>query len=401
MWVMSAQHRVAEMAHAGGGDPQQRRRMPLIIVAAVLVVLALVLAWVFGRNESSIDAAFAAPVSVPDRVHTFTTIFLGIFIEAVPFLLLGTLASGFVEVFVRPETLARWIPRNPVLAVLAGAGLGIVLPVCECGIVVVVRRLLAKGLPLRVGVAFLLSAPVVNPIVFASTLTAFGAGRMLAARFILSFAIAALIALLFGAARPQEVLRGAPAATDGHRPDHGHHHHGHDHHHGHHHHGHHHHGHHHHGHDHHHGHHHSGGGAVERLPGRIRAAVGAAADDLFDVGRYLVIGSLLAAALQALVPREAILAVGAGAVSSVMALSALAFVISVCSTVDAFVALSFVGTFTPASILAFLVFGPMVDIKSSLMFWSIFRPRVVAYLIILPLGVTMVACLLLATQVGF
>ena len=140
---------------------------------------------------------------------------------------------------------------------------------------------------------------------------------------------------------------------------------------------------------------------MERLPARIRAALGAAADDLFDVGRYLVIGSLLAAALQALVPREAILEIGNAPVSSVMALSVLAFVISVCSTVDAFVALSFVGTFTPASILAFLVFGPMVDIKSSLMFGSVFRPRVVAYLIILPLGTTLLACLLLATQVGF
>ena len=377
MQAMSSQHRVAELAHAGPASRARRRRsVPLMVVVAVLVVVALVLAWAVGRNQSSIDDAFAAPVSVPDRLHTFTTIFLGIFIEAVPFLLLGTLASGFVEVFVRPETLARWIPRNPVLAVLAGAGLGIVLPVCECGIVVVVRRLLAKGLPLRVGVAFLLAAPVVNPIVFASTLTAFGAGKMLAARFILSFAIASVIALLFGAARPEEVLHGESSSADPHR-DHAH------------------------AHDSAHGHHHHVDASAERLPGRIRAAVSAAADDLFDVGRYLVIGSLLAAALQALVPREAILAVGSAPVSSVLALSALAFVISVCSTVDAFVALSFVGTFTPASILAFLVFGPMVDIKSSLMFWSIFRPRVVAYLIVLPLGATLVACLLLATQVGF
>jgi len=351
--------------------------MPLVVGTVILVVLASVLAWTVARNQSSIDAAFTTRVSVPDRLHTFTTIFLGIFIEALPFLLLGTLASGFVEVFVRPETLARWIPRNPVLAVLAGAGLGIVLPVCECGIVVVVRRLLAKGLPLRVGVAFLLAAPVVNPIVFASTLTAFGAGKMLAARFALSFAIAALIALLFGAARPGEVLRDQPGGDDRHGHDHDHHHH------------------------HHHDHPQHEGAGGERLPGRIRVALGAAADDLFDVGRYLVIGSLLAAALQALVPREAILAIGSAPVSSVMALSVLAFVISVCSTVDAFVALSFVGTFTPASILAFLVFGPMVDIKSALMFGSIFRPRVVAYLIVLPLGTTLVACLLLATQVGF
>ena len=344
--------------------------------AVVLAVLALLVAWFVVSRQASIEAAFAAPVSVPDRLHTFTTIFLGIFIEAAPFLLAGALASGFVEVFVRPEALARLIPRHPVLGALAGAALGIVLPVCECGIVVVVRRLLAKGLPLRVGVAFLLAAPVVNPIVFASTLTAFGAGRMLLARFVLSFAFATLIALLFGTARPDQVLREKPG-------------HGHDHHHHHHHH-------------HHHGHHHHGEASpAEPLARRLGAAIAAGADDLFDVGRYLVAGSLLAAGLQALVPQEAILAVGSGAVSSVLVLSVLAFVISVCSTVDAFVALSFVGTFTPASILAFLVFGPMVDIKSSLMFASIFRPRIVSYLILLPLGATLVVCLLLATQVGF
>ena len=350
--------------------------MPLIAGAVVLVAVVLVLILAVARNQSSIDAAFAASVSIPDRLHTFHY----------------HLSWHFHRERCRSCCSVRWPPGSwrcscarrrwhggfratrcsPCWPAL---GLGIVLPVCECGIVVVVRRLLAKGLPLRVGVAFLLAAPVVNPIVFASTLTAFGAGKMLAARFILSFAIASVIALLFGAARPEEVLRGESATGDPHQG---------------------------HGHDHdHHGHHHHADASVERLSGRIRAAVSAAADDLFDVGRYLVIGSLLAAALQALVPREAILAVGSAPVSSVMALSALAFVISVCSTVDAFVALSFVGTFTPASILAFLVFGPMVDIKSSLMFWSIFRPRVVAYLIVLPLGATLVACLLLATQVGF
>ena len=370
---MSLQHGLTKPIRGTGLESARRGRTAWIGWAMVLAVLALLVAWFAATRQASIDAAFATPLSVPDRLHTFTTIFLGIFIEAAPFLLAGALASGFVEVFVRPEALARLIPRHPVLGALAGAALGIALPVCECGIVVVVRRLLAKGLPLRVGVAFLLAAPVVNPIVFASTLTAFGAGRMLLARVVLSFGFATLIALLFATARPAQVLREEP----GHRHDHHHHHHGHDH------------------------HHHEAAPTAEPLARRVRAAIGAAADDLFDVGRYLVAGSLLAAALQALVPQEAILGVGSGAVSSVLVLSVLAFVISVCSTVDAFVALSFVGTFTPASILAFLVFGPMVDIKSSLMFASIFRPRVVAYLIALPLGATLVVCLLLATLVGF
>lgn len=368
------QHRLTKPIRGSGFESARRGPPTWIGWAVVLAVLALLLAWFAATRLASIEAAFAAPVSVPDRLHTFTTIFLGIFIEAAPFLLAGALASGFVEVFVRPEALARLIPRHPVLGALAGAALGIVLPVCECGIVVVVRRLLAKGLPLRVGVAFLLAAPVVNPIVFASTLTAFGAGRMLLARFVLSFAFATLIALLFGTARPDQVLREKPGHGHDHHHDHGHHHHGHL---------------------------REEAPTAESLARRVGAAIAAGADDLFDVGRYLVAGSLLAAGLQALVPQEAILAVGSGAVSSVLVLSVLAFVISVCSTVDAFVALSFVGTFTPASILAFLVFGPMVDIKSSLMFASIFRPRIVSYLILLPLGATLVVCLLLATQVGF
>ena len=374
MSPMSLQHGLTKPIRGSGLESARRGRTAWIGWAVVLAILALLVAWFAATRQASIEAAFAAPVSVPDRLHTFTTIFLGIFIEAAPFLLAGTLASGFVEVFVRPEALARLIPRHRVLGALAGAALGIVLPVCECGIVVVVRRLLAKGLPLRVGVAFLLAAPVVNPIVFASTLTAFGAGRMLLARFVLSFAFATLIALLFGTARPDQVLREKPG-------------HGHDHHHG---------------HNHHHDHHlHEAAPTNEPLARRVGTAIGAAADDLFDVGRYLVAGSLLAAGLQTLVPQEAILGVGSGAVSSVLVLSVLAFVISVCSTVDAFVALSFVGTFTPASILAFLVFGPMVDIKSALMFASIFRPRIVSYLILLPLCATLFVCLLLATQVGF
>ena len=181
MAPMSLQHRLAKPIRGSGFESARRGRTAWIGWAVVLAILVLLLAWFAAARQASIDAAFAAPVSVPDRLHTFITIFLGIFIEAAPFLLAGALASGFVEVFVRPEALARLIPRHPVLGALAGAALGIVLPVCECGIVVVVRRLLAKGLPLRVGVAFLLAAPVVNPIVFASTLTAFGAGRMLLA----------------------------------------------------------------------------------------------------------------------------------------------------------------------------------------------------------------------------
>ena len=102
------------------------------------------------------------------------------------------------------------------------------------------------------------------------------------------------------------------------------------------------------------------------------------------MGRYLVVGTLIATTLQIFVPQQFMVNIGHSSLSSVIALQVLAFVLSVCSTVDAFLALSFVNTFSTGAIIAFLIFGPMVDMKSTLMFAGLYRPRVVAYLIALP-----------------
>jgi uncharacterized membrane protein YraQ (UPF0718 family) len=308
--------------------------------------------------------------SAPDVLQNFATVFLGIFIEAAPFLLLGTVASGLIAVFVAPDALARFIPRNRALATLAGSLLGIFFPVCECGVVPVARRLYQKGLPASAGIAFLLGAPVLNPIVIASTYAAFGLGPIFWARIALTFAISAGVGLVFSA-QPglAGVLRLAPSA-DG-----------------------------------------SGGSAggfvpvedirVETMTRKLQRAFGIAADEFFEMGRYLVAGALIATTLQTFVPQTALLAIGTGPVTSVAAMAALAFVLSVCSTVDAFLALSFVNTFTPGALVTFLVFGPMVDIKSTLMFLGIFRRRVVAYLILLPLLAALAAGLAINLNLGW
>jgi uncharacterized membrane protein YraQ (UPF0718 family) len=305
------------------------------------------------------------PETFYNRLQTFVTIFLSIFIEAVPFLLAGSVVAGFIDVFVKRDTLIRFVPRNPVGAALAGGALGMIFPVCECGVVPVTRRLFHKGLPLSVGVAFLLAAPVVNPIVVASTYAAYGWGPILWLRLGLSFLIASLVGLIFYFATPEEVM--LPDTLHAHSSPH--HHHGHD-----------------------HSHNHS-------LGQRIWDALATSGDDFLDMARYLVAGSMLAAGMQTLIPQAALLTLGAGVLTSILVMMGLAFVLSVCSTVDAFLSLAFVNTFTLASILAFLVFGPMVDIKSSLMFFSIFRRRVVGYLILLPFMFTLVITLFLNLNV--
>jgi len=286
-------------------------------------------------------------------ITTFSTRFLGIFIEAVSFLLLGTLISGLLEAFVTHDDIVRLMPRRTIPAILVGSFLGFVFPVCECGVVPVTRKLYQKGLPISVGITFLLAAPVMNPIVLASTFAAFGFGPVLIGRYAISWVMAVGIGLLFSfQPNTQRILNPATLAVI------------------------------------------SGGSGdattlapqkrMTLVPG-LAHALRSASGEFFEMGRYLIIGSLLAALMQTFISQESLKALASSPVNSVLVMAALAFVLSLCSTVDAFLALSFARAFTVGSILTFLTFGPMVDIKTTSMYLGMFRRRTVVYLVVLPL----------------
>ena len=344
-------------SHPGAGG----LRRPRWGVAAFLVfALAVVLVSSLNTSQARFFAA--------ERFQTFVTIFLSLFIEAAPFLLAGSIVSGIIAVYVNQGMVDRFIPNHPLLAALAGAGLGFVFPVCECGVVPVTRRLYGKGLPLPVGIAFLLAAPVINPVVIVSTYAAFGWGPVLLGRVVFSVLVAFAVGLIFHLARPREILlpqilESTPSVAgraegDDHGQDH-----------------------------------------ASPVP-RIWQALTMGGDDFLDMGRYLIVGAMLAAAMQTLVPQSALLTVGQGSVISVFVMMAVAYILSVCSTVDAFIALAFSSSFTTGSLLGFLVFGPMVDIKSSLLFLGVFRRRTVLYLILLPLALVAVIGVFWNVQVG-
>ncbi|RIK28727.1 MAG: hypothetical protein DCC55_38500 [Chloroflexi bacterium] len=299
---------------AVGAAPASRLRQRLLRWLLTLTLVALVLAAIFADTLTS----GAGLPFLSQRFQTFVTIFLGIFIEAAPFLLAGSIVSGFIAIFVDQSMLDRFLPRRALPAALSGAALGMIFPVCECGVVPVTRRLYEKGLPMSIGIAFLLAAPVVNPVVIVSTYAAFGWGPVLWARLGVSFAVAAIVGLIFHVARPREML--LPAVNDLHHEA-----------------------------CHHsqgsHGHAHSSQSPAS-MGDRTRQALNTAGDDFLDMARYLIIGSMLAATMQTLVPQTTLLAIGQGPVTSVLTMQALAFVLSVCSTVDAFLALAFSSSFT-------------------------------------------------------
>ena len=146
-------------------------------------------------------------IALPNSVQTWITIFLAIFIEAAPFLLLGSLVSGLIEAFLDRERLTERLPGNPFAASLIGTLMGLAIPVCECGVIPVTRRLFRKGLPPSTGVAFVLAAPIINPIVLAATWAAFGSSVVFWARSGMALVISGSIGLLFALSpHPDQLL---------------------------------------------------------------------------------------------------------------------------------------------------------------------------------------------------
>jgi uncharacterized protein len=299
--------------------------------------------------------------------QSFATIFLGIFIEAFPFLLLGTFASGLVEVYLPKEKLGKLFSHSPILNALLGGMLGLLFPVCECGIVPLVRRLLSKDVPAPAAIAFLLSAPIINPIVIISTATAFGVGKILFLRIGIAVAIAIITGLVFSTVGNANDLLNSNAEFNetccglDHADEDAHHQ------------------------------FHLSDGNKPGFPTVLQITF----NELFEIGRYLIFGALLASAMQVFVPQSILVALSQGPVSSILTMILMAVVLSVCSTVDSFIALGFVGIFNTASILAFLIFGPMVDIKSSILFLRVFKPRVVFYIISIPFLLVLISTLIL------
>lgn len=305
------------------------------------------------------------------QLQSFKTIFLSIALEAMPFILIGVIISSFIQVYIPDRWIRKVMPRHPVAGVVVGGLLGIILPLCECGMIPVVRRLVQKGMPLYIGIVYILAGPIINPVVYASTAMAFRAvPELIWLRMGLAFVVAAAIGLCIHRWVHTNPLRPIPGGTahNRHEHDHTHVHH----------------------HQPHHQEHDSHHTASATNGNRFASALSHISDEFFDMGKYLLLGCIITAAFQVIASREFILTVGEG-MSSHLFMAVFAYLLSICSTSDAFIASSFIGTFSTGSLLTFLVFGPMLDLKNTIVMLSVFRARFVvglsvAVLILVLLG---------------
>jgi uncharacterized membrane protein YraQ (UPF0718 family) len=304
-----------------------------------------------------------------DSQQDFALAFLSILFEGAPFILLGTLISGFIDIYLPAGTMDRFLPKNKILAVLMAGLLGAVFPVCECAVVPVIRRLVKKGLPVSVALTYMLAAPIVNPITALSTWKAFqgqGAGMMTSARMLLGFLIAVGVGLIVSRMRMRSVLKASlvdslereEPVKKAHVHDHDGNCCGHDHDHGHH-------------HDHDHG------------DGKLVAAFRSAMKDFVDVAVYFAIGVTITALFNTgIAPgAEWLDSLAGNPVGAPAALMVLAFVLSLCSTSDAFIAAT-LDKFSWGAKLAFLTFGPMMDVKLLFLYQTVLRKRFIIYLLL-------------------
>ena len=303
-------------------------------------------------------------LGMEDKVKDFILIFTGILYEALPFIVFGAVIAGIVEEMIPPRLLARLIPRKRVLAIAIGGLLGLPSPMCDCGILVIVRRLLRKGVPLSCCTCYLLAGPIINVVTLLSTRVAFSAAQetsvtvsgtpqftgtqMMVLRAGLGYLVAFVTSLIvewqYRKHGPEKLLTPLAVPT----------------------------------------------GNVHDLADtesadeppkswlkRLENIVETALHDFVDVMVFLILGALLAALSRQLIDRDD-LAQWAGhyPVASIAIMMGMAVALCICSQADAFVAASYV-SLRPASKLAFLVLGPMLDFKLYSMYTRVFRPRLI------------------------
>ncbi|MET9800135.1 permease [Streptomyces sp. NPDC006368] len=271
---------------------------------------------VLGAVSLLLIAAFALPVLNQPGFRAWQTVCVALTVQALPFLLFGTIISGAVNAFVPARVFRRALPRKPALAVPVASAAGVVLPGCECASVPVAGSLIRRGVTPAAAFAFLLSAPAVNPVVLVSTAVAFpGRPEMVAARLVASLATAATMGWLWLKWGRAEWLK-MPARHTGHR---------------------------------------AGHSRWEEFRVGFQ-------HDFLHAGGFLVVGAMAAATFNVLVPRSVLDVFADSPWLSVLFLAVLAIVLAVCSEADAFVAASLTG-FSPTARLTFMVVGPMVDVK--------------------------------------
>ncbi|MFL2451441.1 MAG: permease [Verrucomicrobiales bacterium] len=285
----------------------------------------------------------------PSQIGDFLFAFLGILFEGAPYILLGTIISGFIDAYLPSNIMDRFLPKNRYFAIIISGFLGAIFPVCECAIVPVIRRLVQKGLPVSCAITYMLSAPIVNPIVAISTYSAFSGDDALFMT-LSRIGVAYFVTVLFGFVIHQFSVRSilkdkllnkiqkAPlsAVKDSSEE----------------------------------------AKLTNPTSDKLLIALRSSSRDFLDVGMYFIIGVMITALYRTQIDQSIVDGFGESDWVGIPTMMILSFVLSLCSTSDAFIASQML-SFSASAKLAFLTYGPMMDVKLVFMYGAIFKPKFV------------------------
>lgn len=330
----------------------EENKKSLFFIPLLALILPLLIMLIMNINILKSNFNFIFQNNI---LQSFTTIFLSIILEAFPFIILGVFVSSIIQIFISEETIAKLIPKNKFIGLMAAASVGLIFPVCDCAIVPIARRLLKKGIPLYIAVTFMLSVPILNPVVLSSTYYAFLSNPYMALlRGVIGWTSSIIIGFIISKmeykhnkpTRLKEILFTART-------------------------------------------YHYDGVTCNNIThshnhccchNDKRSFISAISDilehvssELNEVGKFIIVGAFLSSLMQTVIPRKYILSIGNHKILSILVMIFLAYLMCVCSETDAFIARTFVGQFTSGSIIAFLICGPMIDIKNTLMLSEAFN----------------------------
>ena len=279
------------------------------------------------------------------NIKNIAIIFLSIFFEALPFLLLGSIISSIIEKYVSNEKIASIIPKNPILGSLFGIFLGFFLPACDCAVIPITKRLIKKKVPINVAVSFMLASPIINPVVLLSTYYAFYSTnpKIFWARFILGILVAVVVSSILGLIFKDDFVVKNSIEEIEEECSCCHHHH----------------------------------------ENAFLEIVNHTMSDLFDVLKYMIFGALIASFVQVYMPRSVITVFNNNNYLSIIVLMLFAYLLSLCSTSDSFIGKSLINSFTKSSVVAYLLLGPMIDVKNTIVLVGNFKKKFTIYLIVL------------------
>lgn len=268
----------------------------------------------------------------------WANIFISMILEALPFIIIGSIISSMIQLFISEERVKKILPKSKFISIIFAALLGIFIPICECAIVPIARSLIKKGVPIAVAIVFMLSVPIVNPIVILSTFYAFNDIRIVLIRVLGGIISAILIGILIDILtnKKEEVIKvksqyenicdcGCEV------------------------------------------------GDYFYNKSKIRLCLEHASKEFFNILRYYIFGSFLSSIFVVVLKEEVLTSYSTGVFMPIIIMMTLSFLLSLCSEADAFIAKSFLSYFGVPAISAFLIIGPMLDLKNAILISSYFK----------------------------